>query len=204
MMQRISVHALLALVFFSAGFAMGAGLCSPTSLNEVSRLIRRGEHTLALERIKVLEPVGPSVAPYVELTRLRLLHRVGRDGEAICALRSLAGGDLHKPARAGATRLLARILMAEGKPGEAVPLLRSFLGALPRHRKALQLRLLLGQALDRTGRRAEAIEAFLPLAERWRQCKYVRNAFQTLYRWFVHDSFPRDLNPSLRLSQGQT
>ncbi len=136
------------------------------ALGETDEAIAIGAQ--GLQRARVVSPKagGSAIAAMIAATHARLLHYKGRE-----ALTTIAEGLRHYPRNPSLELLKARVLIDVGRPAEAVPILESLAATDSASYQDIRLahdsRIfdvyahdLLGVALLRLGRKAEAAKSF--------------------------------------------
>jgi tetratricopeptide (TPR) repeat protein len=148
---------------WSAGLAAALALTLTTvsasaqqgSLADVRKLVDRGAYTEALEALK---PASGKDAAAADLLRAEIELRTGKYAEAEKSAERAAKDKAQKPA---AVALRAEALAARGKLADAIAALRD-VEAEPEARRA---RLLLGEYLIQTGKRADARAPLMTLIQ---------------------------------------
>ncbi|APR87792.1 hypothetical protein A7982_13141 [Minicystis rosea] len=160
MRSRSALAALLAASIFAVTVPAAA---ENEAFTRANAAISRGDYALAEKELASVTS-GPDRAKAVlHLARLQLLG--GRYAEAIASAKSAAG--LGKEARAEAAAVRGEALAAQGKTAEAISALKE----VESDDGARRARLVLGELLIQTGRRAEARTPLMTLVEDYNQDK---------------------------------
>jgi soluble lytic murein transglycosylase len=182
----------------SITFLSAANTVRPLSLETVSALNQQGKPKQALEILsKITDPPSVLIPPLINLkARLYLLTKDIVTAAAV--LRSFV--DTNKLKESGqlkACEILAGIEFKEKNYKKCAILIESLLNMFPHHRNRYELKFMMAEALSKEGQNDKSLQAFLELGESRLQKLPARLAYEKLFKLFVNDGFP----PNLQLSE---